>query len=70
MLLIAAVPRWCSGVFQFTCRYGDVVRIALGLDSHDRRDGHRTNRFRGYRKANRFRRPNESETVVPAPEAV
>ena len=28
--------RWCSGVPEFTCWNGDVVRVAFALDGHDR----------------------------------
>ncbi len=27
--------RWCSDGLEFTCRNGDVVRIAFAIDAHD-----------------------------------
>ena len=28
--------RWCSDALEFTCRNGEIVRVAFALDSHDR----------------------------------
>jgi transposase InsO family protein len=28
--------RWCSDALEFTCRNGEVVRVAFALDCHDR----------------------------------
>ena len=28
--------RWCSDALKFTCRNGEIVRVAFGLECHDR----------------------------------